>query len=66
MNQTDSTNKLQMLKIFSQSNSDGYKTCPQCGQNKIPFKMGVCVCGYQVTNITYIKNPEKFALSYYH
>ena len=66
MNQISTTvNKSQTRETLLQSNNGKYKTCPQCGQNRIPFKMGICICGYQVTNITYIKNPEKFAGNYY-
>ena len=43
-----------------------YKECPCCGQRKIPFKMGVCVCGAQVGDIQYVNSAEKFAnVQYY-
>ena len=43
-----------------------YKECPCCGQRKIPFKMGVCVCGNQVGGIQYVNSAEKFAnVQYY-
>ena len=42
------------------------KTCPYCGQSKIPFKMGICICGKQVGNIQYVKNKEKFAKGQYY
>lgn len=42
-----------------------YKKCPYCGQSKIPFKLGVCVCGKQVGKIQYVKNAKNFAGSYY-
>ena len=41
------------------------KTCPYCGQSKIPFKMGICICGKQVGNIQYVNNTESFAANYY-
>ncbi len=41
------------------------KMCPHCGQRKIPFKMGVCICGKQVGKIQYIGNTEKYAKNYY-
>ena len=41
------------------------KTCPYCGQSKIPFKRGVCLCGKQVGSIQYISDTEKFATHYY-
>lgn len=50
-------------KLFSgQSN----KTCPYCGQSSIPFKQGVCICGKQVSEIQYVKNPKKFAKVQYY
>ena len=42
-----------------------YKTCPHCGQNEIPFKMGICKCGKQVSNIQYIQNTKRFAQNNY-
>ena len=43
-----------------------YKECPCCGQRKIPFKLGVCVCGNQVGGIQYVNSAEKFAnVQYY-
>jgi len=38
-----------------------YKTCPRCGQEKIPFKLGVCFCGNQVGSIQYVKDLHEFA-----
>ena len=52
------------LHIASTGN-DEYKRCPECGQNEVPFKMGVCICGYQVGEIQYIKNTKLFAKNYY-
>ena len=46
-------------------NQEDSKTCPYCGQNTIPFKKGICVCGKQVGSITYIKEPKKFAKNNY-
>ena len=45
--------------------SENYKQCPYCGQSMIPFKKGVCVCGKQVGNITYVNNAESYAKSWY-
>ncbi|NND86592.1 MAG: hypothetical protein HKM23_04590 [Nitrosopumilus sp.] len=44
---------------------DDYKKCLQCGQELIPFKLGVCVCGKQIGNTQYVQNPERFAKSNY-
>ena len=41
------------------------KTCPNCGQSMIPFKMGVCVCGEQVGKIQFIINTKRYAKNYY-
>ena len=41
------------------------KFCSMCGQGKIPFKLGVCVCGNQVGQIQYVIDAEKFAKNYY-
>lgn len=43
-----------------------YRECPYCGQKEIPFKMGVCICGRQVGEIQYVKNPKVFAKNYYY
>ena len=40
---------------------ENYKTCPSCGQEKIPFKLGVCICGRQVGSIQYVKDSQEFA-----
>lgn len=55
-------------EVFPNADSDdqSYKTCPYCGQNRIPFKLGVCICGKQVGKIQYVKNAEKFAKSQYY
>ena len=42
-----------------------YKACPYCGQSKIPFKMGVCVCGAQVGKILYVKSSKAYAENWY-
>ena len=52
-------------EVFEKTDNDFYKECPYCGQNTIPFKKGVCICGGQVGNVQYVKNPEKFARNYY-
>jgi len=46
---------------FSTITMENYKTCPRCGQEKIPFKLGVCVCGNQVGSIQYVKDSQEFA-----
>lgn len=53
------------MKTSREKSYGSYKECPYCGQNKIPFKMGICICGQQVGNIKYIKNTENFAKNYY-
>ena len=55
-------------EVFEKNEPDynqNYKQCPYCGQSKVPFKMGVCVCGKQVGNITYINNAETYAKNWY-
>lgn len=43
-----------------------YKACPRCGQNKIPFKKGVCPkCSQQVGCIQYVKDPQEYVKSNY-
>jgi hypothetical protein len=42
-----------------------WKTCPNCGQGVIPFKLGVCICGIQVGKIQYVQNAGSFAQSHY-
>ena len=42
-----------------------YKTCPYCGQSKIPFKKGVCVCGAQVGKVQYVNNPKNTVKQFY-
>jgi len=43
-----------------------YKACSFCGQNKIPFKKGVCPkCCNQVGDIQYVKNPKEYIKSNY-
>ena len=46
-------------------NGDDYKNCPYCGQSKIPFKLGVCICGKQVGTIQYVNDTKKFVKNYY-
>ncbi len=45
---------------------ENYKTCPHCGQDQIPFKLGICICGKQVGKIQYVENSETFAKNYYY
>ena len=43
-----------------------YKACPRCGQNKIPFKKGVCPrCSCQIGGIQYVKDPQEYVKSNY-
>ena len=43
-----------------------YKACPHCGQNKLPFKKGICPkCCRQVDDIQYVKNPKEYVKSNY-
>ena len=54
-------------EVFPKAGSGkSYKTCPYCGQGKIPFKLGVCMCGRQVGDIKYVVNAKKFALGQYY
>ena len=41
------------------------RSCSSCGQGKIPFKLGVCLCGNQMGQIQYVNDPEKFAKNQY-
>ena len=43
-----------------------YKSCSFCGQNKNPFKKGVCPkCCNQVGDIQYVKNLREYVQSNY-
>ncbi|MGH1568052.1 MAG: hypothetical protein ACRBBZ_02445, partial [Nitrosopumilus sp.] len=44
---------------------EDFKNCPYCGQNKTPFKLGVCICGKQVGATQYVKSPARFAKNHY-
>jgi hypothetical protein len=58
--------KLSEPEIFPHGNSDeSYKTCPYCGQSRIQFKKGVCICGAQVGKIQYVCNPRNTVKQYY-
>jgi len=54
-------------RIFSKFGMfQDYKACSFCGQNKIPFKKGVCPkCCNQVGDIQYVKNPKEYIKSNY-
>ena len=54
-------------EVFPKAGTDekSYKTCPYCGQGKIPFKLGVCVCGKQVGDIQYVDNSKSYAKHWY-
>lgn len=56
-----------VAEIFEKTCNDDlhYKTCPYCGQSKIPFKMGVCICGAQVGKIQYVNDPQRIVNQYY-
>jgi hypothetical protein len=49
-----------------ENTNESYKECPYCGQSKIPFKLGVCICGAQVGSILYVKNTIQFAKGQYY
>ena len=51
--------------VSTADQEEEYKKCPYCGQSKIPFKKGVCICGKQVGSIQYVNNPKSFAKRYY-
>ena len=55
--------KVPIYQIFS---NDMDKFCPTCGQGKIPFKLGVCMCGNQMGRIQHVNDTEKFAKNQYH
>ena len=50
---------------FSNIPPASYKRCPYCRQGMVPFKMGVCICGKQVGNITFVNNAECYAKHWY-
>lgn len=53
-------------EIFPHGITDeAYKTCPYCGQSKIPFKKGVCICGAQVGKVQYVNNPKNTVKQFY-
>ena len=64
MNQTTIQSKSEPGN-FSEYGNEDHKRCPYCGQSKIPFKLGVCICGRQVGNIRYVKNLSNFSRNYY-
>ena len=45
--------------------AETWRTCPNCGQGVIPFKLGVCICGTQVGKIQYVQNASSFAKNWY-
>ena len=55
------------LEVFPNAGwEESRKTCTYCGQSRIPFKNGICVCGNQVGDIQYVNSAEKFAnVQYY-
>lgn len=58
---------IQEPEVFpNDSYKDPYKTCPYCGQNRIPFKKGICICGKQVGDIVYVNNAAKIAKCQYY
>lgn len=43
-----------------------YKACSFCGQNKVPFKKGVCSrCCNQASDVQYVKYPKEYVKSNY-
>ena len=54
-------------EVFSKDVSDngGYKQCPYCGQSKVSFKLGVCICGKQVGKIQYVDDTQRYANQWY-
>lgn len=53
-------------EIFPNAYSDkSSKSCPYCGQSKIPFKLGVCICGAQIGNIQYVKDSNTYVKNWY-
>ena len=43
-----------------------YKACPNCGQNELPFKKGICPrCCKQIGDIQYVKDPKGYIESNY-
>lgn len=52
------------MHSYLNMNMENYKTYPRCGQEKIPFKLGVCICGRQVGTIQYVKDSQEFAANH--
>ena len=69
MNQK-STPKPKVIPTYRLFSKDGifedYKACPNCGQNKLPFKKGVCPkCSHQIGDVQYVKDPKEYVKSNY-
>ena len=60
--ETQEKKEIPIYRIFS---NDVDKFCPTCGQGKIPFKLGICMCGNQMGKTQYVNNTEKFAKNQY-
>jgi len=54
------------IPIYLIFSNDMDKFCSTCGQGKISFKMGVCMCENQVGKTQYVNDTEKFAKNQYH
>lgn len=54
-------------RLFSKTGMfQDYKACSNCGQNKLPFKKGVCPrCSCQIGSIQYVKDPQEYVASNY-
>jgi len=61
------TKAVPTYRLFAKSGMfQDYKACPRCGQNKIPFKKGVCArCSSQIGGIQYVKDPQEYVKSNY-
>ena len=56
---TDSINAL-----ISQYNYGKLQNMSSLWTKKIPFKLGVCICGNQVGSIQYVKDSQEFAFNH--
>ena len=68
MNQESTPRKIVLTyRIFSKTGMfQDYRARPHCGQNKLPFKKGVCPkCSRQVGDVQYVKNSEEYVKSNY-
>ena len=54
-------------RLFSKTGTvENYRECPNCRQNELPFKKGICPkCSHQIGDIQYVKDPKEYVKSNY-